>query len=235
MVIRLVLGTFALTAVLTGAISADAAVRNFGVSGFDRVRVDGPFKVRLTTGTAPFAKASGSQSGLDRVVVEVQGRTLVVRPERSSWGGYPGEAQGPVEISIGTHELNSAWLNGSGSLAIDKVKGLSFDLSVHGAGTVGIEQADVDQLRIAIAGTGSATLAGRAGKLTANIRGVSSLDGVGLVAKDARIGAEGPATVKVTVTNEATVNGAGVAAITLAGNPSCTARMTGSASLDGCR
>ena len=101
---------------------ADAATRNFGVSGFDRIRVDGPYKVRLTTGVAPFAIASGSGPARSTAVaIDVQGRTLVVRSNRSSWGGYPGEAKGPVEISIGTHELNAAWLNGSGSLAIDKV------------------------------------------------------------------------------------------------------------------
>ena len=71
----------------------------------------------LTTGVAPFASASGSAAALDRVAIDVQGRTLVVHSNRSSWGGYPGEATGPVEISIGTHELSAAWLNGSGSLA----------------------------------------------------------------------------------------------------------------------
>src|SRR5688500_9331412 len=114
---------------------ADAATRNFGVSGFDRVRVEGPFKVRLATGVAPFASASGLANALDSIAIEVQGRTLVVRGIRSSWGGYPGESKGPVEISIGTHELTAAYLNGAGSLAIDKVRGLSFELSVQGAGS----------------------------------------------------------------------------------------------------
>lgn len=230
---RFHLPLLALAAML--AAPAAAATRNFGVSGFDRVRVDGPFKVTLSTGIAPFARASGPQAALDRVTVDVQGRTLVVRPARSSWGGYPGEAQGPVEIVIGTHELGSAWVNGAGSLTIDKVRGLSFDLSVQGPGLIGIQQADVDQLRIAIAGTGSVSLAGKAGKVTAIVRGVSSLDATGLVAKDAKIGAEGPATIKATVTNEAVVDGSGVATITLAGSPSCTAKLTGSASISGCR
>ena len=98
-----------------------AADRNFGVNGFDRVRVDGPYKVRLNTGVAPFATASGSAAALDSVAIDVQGRTLIVRTNRSTWGGYPGEATGPVAITIGTHELEAAWINGSGSLVIDKV------------------------------------------------------------------------------------------------------------------
>ena len=64
--------------VLAVAAPAPAATRNFGVTGFDRIRVDGPYKVRLATGIAPFAKASGSMAALDRVAIEVQGRTLKI-------------------------------------------------------------------------------------------------------------------------------------------------------------
>ena len=217
------------------ATPADAATRNFGVSGFDRIRVEGPFKVRLTTGIAPFATASGSATALDGVAIDVQGRTLVVRSSRASWGGYPGDSKGPVEISIGTHELTAAWLNGSGSLAIDKVKGLSFDLSVQGSGAASIGKVAVDKLKVAISGAAGATIAGVAPKVTAIVRGVSSLDASGLTAKDAIIGAQGPATVKATVTGTAKVDAMGAAAVGLAGNPACTVKAEGSATVSGCR
>ena len=214
---------------------ADAATRNFGVSGFDRVRVDGPFKVRLATGVAPFAVASGSAGALDAVAMDVQGRTLVIRSSRASWGGYPGEPRGPVEISIGTHELSGAVLNGSGSLAIDKVRGLSFDLAVVGTGAANIGSAIVDQLKISVSGAAGASIAGAAPKLTAIVRGVSSLDASALIAKDAMIGAQGPATVKATVTGTAKVDAIGAATVGLTGNPACTVNAVGSATVTGCR
>jgi hypothetical protein len=214
---------------------ADAAARNFGVSGFDRIRIDGPFKVRLATGVAPYAVANGSGPALDSVTIDVQGRTLVVRSNRSSWGGYPGEAKGPVEISIGTHELTAAYLNGSGSLAIDKVRGLSFDLSVQGAGMASIGLVAVDQLKVSISGIGSAIVAGVAPKLTAMVRGVSTLDASGLISKDATIGAQGSATVKATVTGTVEVDALGAAAIGLEGRPACTVKAVGSATISGCR
>lgn len=218
------------------AAPADAATRNFGVSGFDRIRVDGPFKVSLTTGVAPFATASGgSAAALDGVAIDVQGRTLVVRSNRSSWGGYPGEAKGPVEIRIGTHELTAAWLNGSGSLNIDKARGLAFDLSVQGAGSASIAAVAVDQLKVSIAGTASARLAGVAPKLTAIVRGISTLDAGSLVAKDATIGAQGPATIRATVTGAAKIDAQGPATIELGGRPACTVKAAGSASVAGCR
>jgi hypothetical protein len=214
---------------------ASAATRNFGISSFDRIRVEGPFKVRLNNGVAPFARASGDPRALEAVKVEVQGRTLIVRSSQNAWGGYPGENSGPVEVELGTHELSSAWLAGSGSLHIDKVKALTFDLSVQGSGAGGIAQADVDQLRIAIGGTATALVAGKAGKLTTIVRGVSTLDAKALDTKDADISAEGPANVMAHVTNSAKVAGNGVATITLTGGPSCVTRTSGSATVNGCR
>jgi hypothetical protein len=168
------------------------------------------------------------------VSLEVRGDTLVVQTSASSWGGYPGQQAGPVEISIGTHELSQAWVNGSGSLAIDRAAGLKFDLSVQGSGAAAIEQVDVDQLSVNLVGTANAALAGRAGKLTAIVRGVSSLNAAALAAKDATVGAEGAATVSVNVANAITVDGSGPATVTLAGAPSCTLRLHGSASVSGC-
>jgi len=227
---------FAAIIVVTAlAAPAGAATRNFGVSGFEKVRVDGPFRVRLTTGVAPFAQASGSPEALQRVAIDVQGQTLIVHVNRSSWGGYPGDSTGPVEITIGTHDLRAAWLNGSGSLDINRVAGLTFDLSVQGSGGVTIGEADVDQLHVNILGTGSASLSGRSGKLTATVRGISTLDAAGLTTKDATIGAEGAATVRARVTDEASVDGAGTATITLTGEPACTVRTSGSATVSGCK
>ena len=219
---------------LTLAAPAGAATRNFGITGFEKIRVEGPFKVRLSTGVAPFAQASGSPAALDRVSVQVRGNTLVVQSNVSSWGGYPSQQAGPVEISVGTHDLSSAWVNGSGSLAIDRAQGLKFDLAVQGSGAATIEQVDVDQLSVSLVGTASAVLAGRAGKLTAIVRGVSSLNASSLATKDATLGAEGAATVSANIANAVTVDGSGPATVTLAGAPSCTLRLHGSASVSGC-
>ena len=216
--------------------SAADATRNFGVSGFDRIRVDGDYKVVLTVGTAPFARARGSMRALDPVDIRVEGRTLVVRAKTSaSWGGYPGESAGPVEVTIGTHELTAAFVNGAGSLSINRVRGLKFEASAQGAGALAIDQVEVDQFQLGLAGAASARLSGTAIKLTATVRGSSSLDGEGLAVKDAVIGAQGPAIVKLTATGTAKVDALGVAAVTLTGKPSCVVTTKGSASVSGCR
>lgn len=224
----------AAAALLAAAVPATAAERSFTVTDFNRVRVEGPYRVKLTTGVAPFARAAGSQDGLNAVSIEVQGRTLVVRPNRSSWGGYPGQSSGPVDISIGTHDLTTAWINGSGALAVTRVKGLTFDLSVQGSGSVSLASADVDQMRVTVLGTGGASAGGKAGKLTAIVRGAAFFDGSALKVKDAVLGAEGASTIRAEVSGSAKVDAAGTATVELAGKPGCTVKALGSAVVSGC-
>jgi hypothetical protein len=230
---RTVLPAFLFTLALSAP--AAAATRNFGITSFDKIRVEGPYKVTLTTGVAPFASATGSQSALDSVAVDVQGNTLVVHANQSSWGGYPGGSVGPIEIKLGTHDLTSARLNGSASLQINKVKSLTFELVIQGSGAASIAQTDVDQLTLGLAGSASASLAGRVGKLNAVLRGISSLDASALTTKDAALAIDGAATVKANISNTAKIDGSGPATIALAGNPSCTSKLGGSASVTGCK
>jgi hypothetical protein len=226
---------FTFCASLAIAAPAAAANRNFGITSFTKVRVEGPFKVSLATDVAPFAKATGSSAAIDRVDVEVSGETLVVRPSASSWGGYPGSDPGPVEISLGTHDLTNAWLNGAGTLTIDRVRGLSFALSVQGSGRGVIGAVNSDQMSVSVIGSGSARLAGRTKKLTAIVRGIASVDAADLAATDATIGAEGTSTIDANVTDTATVDTSGPATIRLTGRPSCTLKVAGSTSVSGCK
>jgi hypothetical protein len=214
---------------------AAAATRNFTITSFTKIRVNGPYLVKLTTNSAPFARATGDSAGLDSVSMSVEGNTLVIRPDRSAWGGYPGQKRGPVEISVGTHDLASAWVYGAGSLNIDRVRGLTFELAVEGAGSGSIAVANVDHLRVKIAGTASAKISGKALRLTAEVNGSSLLDATELVARDATIGAEGPAEVKAWITETAKVNAYGASNVELSGRPACTSRTYGSASISGCK
>lgn len=216
------------------ASSAGAVDRTLSVTTFDKIRIDGPYKVKLTTGVSPFAKVSGSPTAIDGVSVDQQGGTLVVRGNPSTWGGYPGQGRGPVEISVGTQTLSAVWINGPGSLAVDKIKGLSFDLSVQGSGSAAVANANVDQLKVAISGVGTVSIAGTAPRLTAIVRGTSSLDASALAVKDATVGAEGPAQVRLTVTNSAKIDARGVSTVDVAGGAACTVTTEGSAVISGC-
>jgi hypothetical protein len=235
MIDRLPLLALLALASLPVAAATPASERTYSVSGFDRVRIDGPYKVELRTNVAPYARASGTPVSLDGVSIKVEGRTLVIRSGGGGWGGYPGEGRGPVTIEIGTHDLNAAYINGAGALMVDRVKGLGFEMSIQGAGIASVGEVDVDQMKVGVSGAGTIRMAGRVGKLTSTVRGTSNFDADRLEVKDAVIGAEGPSTVRAHVTNSAKVDANGLASVTLTGDPACTVKAQGSASVEGCK
>ena len=110
---------------LAAAAPAAAAERTYSVTDFDRIQVDGPYRVTVTVGSGSSARAEGSAEALDHLSVDVQGGILRVRRNRSAWGGYPGEGAGSVAIALTTRDLRNAAVVGSGSLDIDRAQGPS--------------------------------------------------------------------------------------------------------------
>lgn len=172
------------------AVPAAAAERTYSVTDFDRVQVDGPYRVALTTGRSSSARAEGSAEALDRVAIDVQGGILRVRRNRSAWSGYPGEGAGPVTIVLTTRDLRNAAVVGSGTLDIDRARGLRVDLSVSGSGALTVGAVDSDNLVVGLLGGGRIALAGRTRQLKATVQGSGDLAAAELTAQDAQIASD---------------------------------------------
>jgi hypothetical protein len=212
----------ALLAFAAAATPAGAAERRYPVTDFDRIQVDGPYQVTVRTGLSSSARAEGSAADLERISVEVQGRTLKVRPNRSAWGGYPGDRAGPVALSLTTRDVRAAAVTGSGGLEIDRAKGLRVDVSVSGSGRIGIGALDADNLVIGLLGSGRIALAGRAKQFKATIQGTGDLAAAGLRADDAQINAETAGRVALTAERTVKLRARGPGDVEIGGNATCT-------------
>ena len=210
------------------SVPASAAERRYTITDFDRIQVDGPFQVALTTGRASSAMASGSSAAIERVSIEVQGRTLRVRANRSAWGGYPGEGAGPVHILLSTQGLRGASLAGSGRLSIDKARTMRFDASVSGSGQIDVGNIEADTLAVALLGLGTISVGGKAKSLRATLGGAGDLDAEALSVEDAQIDASTSGSIAVAVRRAATVTSSGQGDIKIIGNPACTVKSSGS-------
>ena len=210
------------------AAPAGAAERSYSVTDFDRVQVDGPYQVTLTSGLASGARAEGSPGALERLSVEVLGSTLRVRANRSAWGGYPGEGVGPARIVLTTRDLRAASVVGSGSLQVDRARGLRVDLSVNGSGRLSVTRVEADNLVVGLLGGGRITLAGRAKQLKATIQGSGDLAAAELSTDDAQILSDTAGSVAVGAARTAKVTATGPGDVEIIGAPSCTVEAKGS-------
>ncbi len=214
--------------VLLAAAPATAAERRYTITDFDRVQVEGPFKVTLKTGGSTAAFASGSSGALDRLSIDVQGRTLRIRQNRSAWGGYPGEAIGPLLIQVATPTLRAVSVGGSGTLAIDRAKSMRFDVALSGSGRIDVGALEADFLNIGLLGSGTVAISGKAKSLRAAIQGSGNFEGSALSVEDAQIGSDTTGLVGVAVRRAVNVTSTGQGDTRIIGSPSCTVKQTGS-------
>lgn len=213
---------------LAASSAASAAERRYTVTDFDRVQVDGPFQVTVTTGTSGSAVATGSNEAIERVSIDVQGRVLRVRPNRSAWGGYPGEGAGALAIALATHDLRGASVTGSGSIAIDRARAMRFDVGVSGSGHVTLGTVEADRLNLGLVGSGRITIGGKAKTLRATVRGNGDLEAGALSVEDADLQADTAGTIDLAVKRTAKIVATGAGDVTITGAPACTVQARGS-------
>jgi hypothetical protein len=219
-----IMNLLAVFGALAAAAPAAAAERRYSVSDFDRIQVDGPYDVTLSTGGSSNAVAIGDQQALGRVDIDVQGRTLRIRASTSHWGGYPGDRAGPLRIVLSTRDLRAATVVGGGSLAIDRARGLRVELSLSGSGSLNMGSVEADTLILGLVGSGTLTVGGTAKQLRATVDGAGSLEASGLVADDAQLVAGTSGEVVLGARRIAKVTAHGRGNVDILGTPACTLR-----------
>lgn len=211
-------------ALLALPLPARAATRNFIITSFDHIRVNGPFAVTVTTGKPPSASAQGSLDALDGVTLEVDDDTLVVSMGAGNWSSDSGKMVTPPAITVSTDRLDRATINSGATLAIDAMKGQQVMLTLNGTGALSVGSVAADQFAATIIGTGKMTLAGKAAKARFMVSGPGSIDARQLIVGDLTARSDGPGELDLAARYTADVTSTGLGLIDVAGTPSCTVR-----------
>lgn len=217
---------FALLLLTLAAIPAQAQERRFMLSSFDRIRVEGPFQVTVTSGGSAGAVATGDKRAIDSVSIRVDGRTLVIAPGVNGWGGYPGERPSVPVITVSTAALTGATLLGTGSLDIDRMSGLRVDLGLTGAGRLSVAAADADRIEASLIGTGALTIAGKALKARFQSNGAGTIAAERLEVGELTVHSQSTGEAAFAARYTASVTATGLGAVRVAGTPTCTIRGT---------
>lgn len=206
------------------ATPAQADTRRYSISNFDRIRVEGPFDVRLQTGKAPSGSAVADADMLDRLDVRVDGNTLTIRRNSNGWGETPKSARRaqPTIITLTTPMLRTALVNAGGTLTITGLKAQRADVSINGTGSVTISGADADQLNATIIGSGTMKIAGRTGRAQLLTNGSGVIDATMLQVNDLTVRLDGPGETSAAARFTANVTNTGLGRVSVAGTPACT-------------
>lgn len=223
---RIILACLALSALAAPAAAAD---RVFPISDFDRVIVEGPYRVRLVVGRATTAVASGTRDGLDRVSVEVRGQTLRVSAGRGIWSGRPGTDPGPVTIALTTRMLRSARTIGPARLEVEGAAGLNVEFMVEGSGAIRATRVAAENLSLGLHGSGALEVAGTARSLRGQFQGSGNVEATQLAAQGATVTANTLGNVALTVNGPAAITAYGLGGVTVAGRAACTLTGPGAA------
>jgi hypothetical protein len=213
------------------ALPAQAATRAFPVPGFVKLRVEGPYTVRVRTGTKVSVNASGPQNIIDRLIVEPRSGTLVVTVQKGwnwnplSWTG------GKVIVDITVPMLESAELAGPGNLTIDRIRTTAFTAVLSGPGDLTVGRLDTSRLKADLTGPGDLTITGKTGRADASLTGPGDIRAGGLAVDLLNASLTGPGTMRVGATRVARATLTGPGDIIIAGKPSCTVRKTGPGSV----
>lgn len=205
---------------------APAADRTVGLGSFDRLRVEGPFRVRVATGS-PRATVSGDRQAIDEVEVRGDGDTLVVRMGSNGWGERPVAGVAPIVVTLSTPALARAWVSGAAELTVARMKGQRVDLSVSGSGTVSVAAVDADQLSATVIGSGTVTLAGHVARAQLIVNGPGGIDAGALVADDLTLIHDGAGNTRAQARYTARVTHTGLGQVEVVGNARCSVKAAG--------
>lgn len=196
------------------------------LTGYDRVRVDGPFTVRVVAEPSATNRIVGEPAAIATVEVRVEGQTLVVVPARDD-RGRPIESTGaaPV-IELRNDRLAAVALRGAGRIEVERTTAPRVDLTLTGDGTIRIGSLDSGSVQATLIGAGSMSLAGKGGQGRFMLNGPGTIDANALTIDALQVRSEGSGGGRYRARYTADVTATGAGAVTVAGSPQCRTRGT---------
>lgn len=196
------------------------------LTGFDHIRVDGPFTVRVVAEPLVGNRIIGDPAAIATVQVRVEGQTLVVAPARDD-RGRPIVATGSAPVvELRNDRLASIALRGAGKIEVERTNAPRIDLALTGDGTIRIGSVGAGSINATLIRGGSMILAGQGGqgRFATNGPGTIDADALTIDALQVRSVGSGGGRYRARYTADVTATGAG--AVTIAGSPQCRTRGT---------
>lgn len=194
------------------------------LGAFSKLRIDGPFDVRLAQAGSDQATVVADDNIEPLVETVVEGDALVVRMKRDA--GFTTRSAPLVRVDA--RALQAIAINGSGDLSAERFKGDSLNLSIIGSGDVHFGLVELKDLNVSISGSGDVRLAGRADQQSWSVSGSGDVDARSLAGRAAKVNINGSGDVSIGVTEQLDVQLSGSGDLSYAGRPQLRQSVSGS-------
>lgn len=217
---------FVLLAACNASGQTGPGVRDFALTGFDKVSLHGPDNVVVRVGPAASVRAEGDKAVLDRLEIAVAGGEL--RIERKSGGWFWDGPSGTATVTVTMPAIKAATVAGSGDMAVDRVKAAGFSGAVTGSGDLDIAALDSGTIDLSVKGSGDIEVGrGKATTTRGSIMGSGSVDAAGLMSTDIDVSVAGSGDVTLGASRAAAISVMGSGDVTVAGGAKCTVNTAG--------
>ena len=194
------------------------------LGAFTKLRIDGPFDVKLTQAGSDQATIVADDNLEPLVETVVESDTLVVRMRRDT--GFTTRLAPTVRIDV--RALQAVAIHGSGDLTVERFKGDGLGLNVIGSGDVHFGLVELKDLSVSISGSGDVRMAGRAEQQSWKISGSGDVDARSLTGRAARVELNGSGDVAIGVTEQLDAQLSGSGDLSYAGRPQLRQSVSGS-------
>ena len=220
-----------LSACGVAASDTSTGTRTFPVPGkFDEVTLAGPDNVRVVTGSTPSIVATGANSDLDKITVELQGNELVVSRDSGAklqMFGWNRTKDVVITVTVAT-PIVAANLKGSGDLNIDQAGGDSFAAELKGSGDLTVTKIMAQAAHLTLAGSGDLKAGGQTKSVAIDLAGSGGIDADKLIAETAQIELRGSGDIQAHASQSAKVALKGSGDVTIKGTGNCQTDKRGS-------
>lgn len=194
------------------------------LGAFTRLRIEGPFDVRLAQAGSDQAVVVADDNIEPLIETTLEADSLVVRMKREA--GFTTRLRPTVRIDA--RALQAVTINGSGDLAVEQFKADSLNLSIVGSGDVHFGLVELKDLAVSISGSGDVRVAGRAEQQSWRVSGSGDVDARSLGGRSARVELHGSGDVDLGVTEQLDVKLSGSGDLSYAGRPQLRQSVSGS-------
>lgn len=212
------------------------------LSGFSRIKIQGPFKVYISQGDVESVKLLASPEAIGRTVSTVDGHTLKLRNKYESWSWGPKRwfrrkdqwytPKEKVTVYITTRDMSSITVSGSADVIFtDPIATNSMAIRLRGsAGLSG--NVSTKKLTSHISGSGKIKLAGTATDARIRLSGSANFSAPQLVTENATVHISGSGHASVNASDQVNATLHGSAGLRYTGTAKVNSTKSGSASIN---